>query len=62
MTLVAVALVVLAVQRVGPGVAEAERIALVVVVRLVDRQGVVRLELEIPGRHSAEAKGHAVVA
>ena len=62
MTLVAVAVVVLAIEPVGARVAEAERIALVVVVGLVDRQRVVRLVLEIGISQSAEAEGDAVVA
>jgi hypothetical protein len=47
---IAVAPVVLFPERVGPRVAEREGIALVVVVRLVERQRVVDFELEIRSR------------
>ena len=62
MTLVAVAVVVLAIESGGVGVAEAEWIALVVVVSLVDRERVVRLVLEIRIGKSAKAERDALVA
>ena len=51
--LVAVAVAVLPLERVGPGIAEGEWIPLVVVVRLVPRERVVDLELELGAGRSA---------
>ncbi len=61
MALVAVAPVVLGLQGVGPGVAEGERIALVVVVGLVERERVVDLELQVRIERPPELGRDAVV-
>ena len=62
MTLIAVAPVVLGCEIVGLRVAEGERIALIVVVRLVERQCVVELELEVGIEHPLQADRDAIVA
>src|SRR6266496_3762779 len=59
--LVAIAPVVLRAQDAGARVPERERAALVVVVRLVVRQGVVELELEVPVQHALQPQRDAPV-
>ena len=62
MTLVAIGVVVLAVEPVRLSVAEAERIALVVVICLVDSERLVRLVLEIGIGEPSKAECDALVA
>src|SRR5688500_7340516 len=59
--LVAVAPVVVPVERIGARVLRRERIALVVVIRLVEAERVVELELEVRVERALEAERHAIV-
>src|SRR5918998_1474428 len=62
MPLIPVAPVVLLLQRIRPGVPEREWIPLVVVVRLVERQGVIQLELQPRTGRALQLRGDSVVA
>src|SRR5207302_8130223 len=61
MPLVAVAPVVLLVERVQLCVAQGKGVALVVVVRLVEGESVVHIELEVRVEHALQADGNSVV-
>src|SRR5919108_1074507 len=62
MALVPIAPPILMLQRIGARVTERERVALVIVVRLVEGQRVVDLELEIGIEYALQADSEAVVA